>query len=105
MEFPHLEDLYKQYQAKGFQIVSISHEDPETLKAFAKSKGATFPLLSDSTGEATRKYSVDAIPANFLIDKEGRLVNKMIGYNEAEFKRRFVDGVPGLLKETVSQAR
>jgi hypothetical protein len=74
------EDLLKQ----GLGLVAISYDPPATLKAFADSRGITFPLVSD-TGSAiirrwgllnetmdpkTRFYGVPH-PGTFIVDAKG----------------------------------
>jgi peroxiredoxin len=46
-------------------------EKPETVQAFARSRGLTFPILLDETGIVAQGYHVRSIPMSFLIDREG----------------------------------
>jgi peroxiredoxin len=63
------------------QVVAISGEDKATLSAFAKRKGATFPLLTDPTGEVSTIYQADSVPLNYFIDSKGRAVEAVLGYD------------------------
>ena len=38
-----------------------------------------FKILLDTDGEVTRQYSVIATPTAFLIDREGRLLGRVVG--------------------------
>lgn len=73
--------------------MAISVDPPETLRNFAQQAGYTFPLLSDRTGEAIRRYDLVhagagengqdiSRPAEFLLDATGtvRWVNLTENY-------------------------
>ena len=45
-------------QAKGLGIAAISYDPVETLAAFSRQRGITFPLLSDSGSETIKRYGI-----------------------------------------------
>ena len=57
------------------------------MAAFLKKNGYTFPVLLDATGGVAgiSLYSVDAIPANFIIDRNGKIVGRKIGVDGPEW--------------------
>ncbi len=72
---PALVDLYKKFKGKDFEIlgVSIDKSKADWLRAINKD-GLTWPQVLDPGGwdaQSTANYGVDAIPASFLIDREG----------------------------------
>ena len=58
--------------------------DDEGAKKFLKEKGITFPSLKGSWEAARAKYGVDGTPANFLIDRQGRVLFKHFGFRGEE---------------------
>lgn len=81
-ENPNVRDAYDKYKSKGFEIlgVSLDKEDARAawLKAIADDK-LTWTQVSDLKGwsnEAAVLYSVKAIPTNFLIDPQGKIIAK-----------------------------
>ena len=58
-------------------MLGISVDDPEANRAFAKTIGATFPILSDPTKTTAKAYGVlnftrlFANRVTFVIDEEG----------------------------------
>jgi peroxiredoxin len=40
------------------QVVAISVDDAKTVREFAESLGASYPLLSDETREVSKRYGV-----------------------------------------------
>ncbi len=55
-------------------------EDPEAVRRTVKERGYTAPVLLDVKGDVTgRDYGVWGPPTLYFLDRQGRLVGKMIG--------------------------
>ena len=52
---------------------------PEMAQQFLKELGVTFPVVEDKTDVAAG-YQVTGTPTNFLIDREGRIIFRGVGY-------------------------
>ncbi len=83
-ENPNLIKAYNQFKDKGFTILGVSLDKPEGkekwLKAI-KDDGLTWTQVSDLkawNSPAAQLYEVNAIPMNFLIDKEGKIIAKYL---------------------------
>ena len=61
-------------------------EELQTVAAFRKRMGYTFPMGLDPDQKIFRRYAKNYIPRNFLIDAEGKVVLASIGYDKAEFE-------------------
>lgn len=77
-EYPFLKKAYAQFKDKNMEIIGISLDDKKTnwLNAI-QSNGFQWIQLSDlkGTGNAVAKaYGISAIPQNFLVDPEGKIV-------------------------------
>lgn len=78
-EIPNLLSQYKMYKDKGFEILSVSLDNnrDKWLKAIQQ-EGMAWPQVSDLNGNSNsvaRLYGVSAIPATFLVDREGKLIS------------------------------
>ena len=77
-EMPNVVENYKKYHAKGFEVVGVSLDSKaESWLAAIKQIGMEWPNISDLKGwksAATSAYGVSSIPANVLLDGEGRIV-------------------------------
>jgi len=55
-------------------------EDPVTVKRAAAERGYTAPVLVDRSGDVTGiAYGVFGPPTAYVIDRQGRLVARMVG--------------------------
>lgn len=95
-ENPNVVKLYKQYKSKGFEIygVSLDRNKEDWLKAIQDDK-LTWLHVSDLKfweSEAAALYKVEAIPATFIIDQEGKIVAKNLRGEELEafLKKMFI---------------
>ncbi len=79
-EIPELLELKKEFQDQ-LEIVGISEDDdpPASVLKFAQRKGMTYPIVM-ATPELIDSYGgVPALPTSFLIDTQGRVVQKHSG--------------------------
>lgn len=95
-EMPWVVKAYETYHAKGFEVVGVSLDNNKSawLKAIEKFH-MPWPHMSDLKGwdcEAAKPYNIKAIPANVLIDKEGRIVAKNLREQD------LLDTLEGLFK-------
>jgi thiol-disulfide isomerase/thioredoxin len=79
---PHLIHLYKTYRDSGFEIIGISLDkgDSQVVRNFAKSMEIPYPIVIGPE-KVIRDYQVTKIPTSFLIDKEGKVRESIIGFN------------------------
>ena len=81
---PHLVNLYKTYHEKGFVIIGVSVDrgDADLVRRFATSLDIPYPIVI-ATGDLEKQYRVTALPTGFLVDKEGRIIEKFLGFSTA----------------------
>jgi len=89
-ENPNLVKAYKKYHDKGFEIyqVSLDKTKPAWQEAI-KQDGLTWIQVSDLRfwgSAAVQLYGIESIPANFLLDKNGRIVAQNLRGAELEEK-------------------
>lgn len=97
VEIPELIKLKKEY-ADRLEIVGISEDDdpPESVLKFARQKGMTYPIVM-STPELIESYGgVPALPTSFLIDTQGRVVQKHSGLYPIESYDREIRSLLGM---------
>jgi len=81
-EMPEMQALYQKLKSRGFEVVAVDMmEDKAVVADFVKKSGYTFPVLLDHTGEVGggQMYNARAIPTNYIVDKNGKIVGRKIG--------------------------
>jgi peroxiredoxin len=80
MENPNIVAVFNDFKDKGFGVfgVSLDRSKEDWLKAIEDDKLAWYHVsdLKYWQNEAAALYSVNSIPASFLVDREGRIVAK-----------------------------
>jgi peroxiredoxin/YHS domain-containing protein len=78
---PAIEKLYASRKDKGFVAVGVSiDEDQKKVAPFLKKHAFTYPIVLDDAKSPTwAAYKVKAIPAIYLIDREGQIVAQWKG--------------------------
>lgn len=79
---PELEALHQRYRARGVTVlgVSIDEGSPKKVRGFVKARRLTYPIAIDTDrAPAWAAYKVKAVPAAFLIDRDGRIVAQWTG--------------------------
>lgn len=86
-EMPNLIKLYKQYQTRGMEIISISIDDREDLwRKTVAQEGMTWKNVWDASKIVAQAYCLKSIPAIFILDEQNRIVAK--GLRGSELKKK-----------------
>jgi thiol-disulfide isomerase/thioredoxin len=96
-EIPELVRLQAQYKDK-LQIIGASEDEdgPQKVQQFVQRFGMNYPIVM-ATKELIDNYGgVPALPTSFLIDPQGRIVQKHTGLYEYEVYDREVRALAGL---------
>ena len=87
-QFPHLNRIYAANKDKGFVVLAISMDGPETVAevpSFAKRNGMTFPVVLDEDSSIASIYNPKkSAPLSVLISKSGQLSRVHEGYNSGD---------------------
>ena len=91
---PSVNKLYREFNAKGFEVLLISfREDPGLVRRTVQERGYVAPVLLDQSGDVTgRVYGVWGTPTVYLLDRRGRLVGRGVGPHdwESPAARKFI---------------
>ncbi len=98
-EIPSFVELYKKYSQDGLVVVGVSvdEEGPSVVKPFIKRNKIEYPIVM-ADGKIEQAYGgVEAIPTTFIINREGKIVNKHVGLTS---KEEFEKEIKPLLKRS-----
>jgi peroxiredoxin len=97
-ELPSLIRLHAAMSDRGLRILAVSvDEDPAALDRFLRETPLPFTVLLDPARETAGRYGVSTFPASFVLDGEGRVVERLDG--EADWMEpglvRLIEGLAG----------
>jgi len=87
-EEPSLEDFAAKVRPIGVEVLGASEchecavadeEDPQTLGAFISKFRITYPIAHDRSRTLATRYGTLQFPETYIIDRKGRLAEKIIG--------------------------
>ena len=80
-EMPSMQKLYERFKGENFEILAVSIDSTgrEAVGPFMRTMNLTFPALLDPRENIRPLYGVTGVPESFIIDKEGIVVEKIIG--------------------------
>lgn len=92
-EMPALERVHRELGAKGLRVLAVSVDAaPGAINAwgrpggdigeFLEEQGITFEVLWDPSGEIETAYGLLGLPTTFLIDRKGRIRERVTGWRE-----------------------
>ncbi len=97
LEMPTMQKIYSDYKQKGLEILAINIEPDATeeISEFINELRLTFPILLDTDMKVTRKYRLIGLPVSMLIDRQGIIRSKSLGYHDWTSKdsRSLVEGL------------
>jgi peroxiredoxin len=78
-ELPYFKKLQTAYDAKGFKILAVFQEEPQTLESYLEKNDVHFLSLADPKGATWKTFDAKTMPTNILIDKGGKVVKVVAG--------------------------
>jgi len=83
-EMPGMETLWKKYKEQGFVVVAVSVDEGSRgrIETFSKLLDLSFPILLDPESKVSDLYKVSNMPTSFLIDRNGKIISRIVGTEE-----------------------
>jgi len=96
-DLKYLQRLQNRHGYQGLQVLGVLTQDSakeSEVRVFLQKLGVNLPVLMDQDGIIAKRYGIIGLPCNFMIDKEGILKAKYLGYSEdvkREFEKRLIE--------------
>lgn len=79
-EKPVIDDFWKDYRDRGFEVVSISVDDPpEKIAAWMRDKGYAFMAAPTNASVAAAFGGVSSVPTSLILDADGHIRHRIGG--------------------------
>lgn len=74
--------MAKELQGRGLAVLTVNGGDSAaTVRKFFSEQHLSLPVVLDA-GEVARKYGVQAIPTNYVIGANGKILGAFEGFDE-----------------------
>ena len=96
-EIPEMIDLANRYKDR-LLIIGVSEDDdatPEEVRNFAREEKINYPIVMGSNGISAEYGGVPALPTSFIVNTDGRVVQKHVGLFPAEVYDREIRALLG----------
>jgi len=92
-EFPHMAELYREFDRRDFEIAGVSDDvDSRRMLAFVREYRPPFPILVGG-GRMKQLYHYRGLPYSVLLDRKGRVIERIFGFGGAEEFRKLHDTI------------
>lgn len=80
-EMPSMERLYRNLESQGLVLLAVNIEKngKDAVSQFLQKRPYTFPILLDDESVVQNTYKVFRFPESFIIDRNGVVVERVIG--------------------------
>ena len=79
-ELPLLNRIQETYGPRGVAVLGLAgDDDPQTVRDFIARNPVAFDVLLDVGGEVGTSYGITGYPETFIVDREGRFRQKIVG--------------------------
>ena len=79
-EMPMIEGQYRLHREDGLRVLAVNvRQDAATASRFAGEVGISYPVLLDTDGGVAKAYGVVGLPTTFLVDRDGKIVEEVLG--------------------------
>ena len=97
LEAPGLRRVSERYRDEGVRFLGVDYRDDEAAaRAFVEEFRLKYPSVSDPSGSLADDYGLIGFPTTFIIDPEGTIRYRFVGYlDEAVLERSVNDVLTG----------
>ncbi|MCW8919535.1 MAG: TlpA family protein disulfide reductase [Gammaproteobacteria bacterium] len=97
--FPWMNQLQERYGDKGLAIIAVNlDKQRELTNDFLSATRPTFTIAFDPEGSSAEAYQVMGMPSSYLIDRNGKLHTRHLGFREQD-KAALEQQIEGLLAQ------
>jgi cytochrome c biogenesis protein CcmG/thiol:disulfide interchange protein DsbE len=83
LAIPHLNEMYRVYRERGLEIIGVSLDTGgrERVRKFAVNMGIQYTIIM-ADDEVVKNYGISPIPTTYLIDRDGSISSKWVGFSQ-----------------------
>ena len=96
IEAPGLQRVWVDYRRRGVRFIGVDELDNDAAgRAFVREFGLTYPSAKDPAGSLVNDFALFGMPTTFVVDRDGMLRDRFVGYVDEGDLRRVLDQMLG----------
>jgi peroxiredoxin len=93
-EIPDIQAVYEERQQDGFVVLGVNVEESrEQVQPFVDELNMTYPVLLDEGGRLLKMYRALGLPMSLIVDQDGVIQVRHVGYLTAAQLERYLSGL------------
>ena len=97
--FPWMNEVQKKYADQDLVVIAVNLDQEKQAAAdFLTDVPATFKIVYDPDGSSAEQMEVMGMPMSYLIDRQGHVRHRLIGFNSSK-KKEHEDHILALLND------
>lgn len=93
-EQPVLDATWQRYRDAGVVVLGVDFQDTASgARDYMHTSGLSYPVVEDRDSRTALSYGIRGIPETFLVDRSGRIVDRLIGRLSTEALAGRIDGM------------
>jgi cytochrome c biogenesis protein CcmG/thiol:disulfide interchange protein DsbE len=98
--FTWLDEMQDKYREQGLVVIGVNLDaDASEAEAFLQEFPVSFQIVNDPDGALAHEYDVIAMPSSYVIDRNGEISVRHLGFKTARL-REYEDALLAALKGT-----
>lgn len=91
-EMKAIEQVWKDHRGRGLVMLAVNAGQTQgQIASFIDEIGVTYPILLDPGSKIARSYGVTGLPMTFVIGRDGRVAQRVLGEVDAPAWRKLVE--------------
>jgi protein-disulfide isomerase/thiol-disulfide isomerase/thioredoxin/uncharacterized membrane protein len=87
-QMPAIKEWETAWKSKGFQVVAINVDRQKAAgERYVEKLEPNFTIAYDPTARTMTDFDINAMPTSFIIDRKGRITERIIGYKADEIAK------------------
>ena len=83
--FPWMNEMQQKYGEDGLVIIAVNLDNEAAdAQKFLQKYPAEFSILYDHDRQLAYEYAVEAMPSSFLIDRDGSIIERHLGFKSGK---------------------
>ena len=82
--FPWLDKMQHKYREQGLVVIGVNLDaEPAAAESFLRDYPVSFRIVRDEGAMLARRYDVIAMPSSYIIDRDGAIAVRHLGFKTA----------------------